>query len=62
VLEGIMIKELSDMPAGVIVFEANGRLRGADRDPADPAGDDLLAAAHRVPRLLDLRLPGDRRL
>jgi hypothetical protein len=30
VLEGIVIKELSDMPAGVIGFEANGRLRAED--------------------------------
>jgi len=36
--------------------------RGADRNPADPAGDDLAAAAERVRRLLDLRLPGHQRL
>ena len=36
--------------------------RRADRDPADPAGDDLPGSARRVPRFLDLRLPGRRRL
>jgi len=44
-LEGIMIKELSDMPAGVIGFEASGRLRAEDyRDVILPALERAAAA------------------
>jgi hypothetical protein len=37
-LEGVMIKELSDLPAGVIGFESSGKIRAEDyRDVVLPA-------------------------
>ena len=54
----VHVEAIGTMEAGGT--EPMRRDTGADRDPADPAGNDLPGAAERVPGLLDRHLPGHR--
>src|ERR1700724_2925332 len=69
--EGTMIGELSDLPAGVIGFEASGRIRAEDyRDVVLPALERAAATGggrvagpqggHRAPPGVEAHRTGDR--